>query len=296
MLELALDPIVPGSAPAPGVASDRRLYLRHTLDELPWLRSVRVKNGPELSIVDFSAGGLQVDVDNYHLRPGSLVTIEIVARSNRLSVPADVLRCRVLALTSSIKYRGALAFKTVIDVPALADDVVGRLIAARAIASVGADIPLKALGEMTPATAPAPTVEVAVLPVGWNRIVVRYADGRLAKGFCQDFFPPRGHFHLWRMPSVLSRDRVTIPIGDLKAVFFVRDFDGNPGYVEEKTAARPSSGRAIAVTFLDNEEMTGTTMNYQPGALGFFIQPLDAANNNLRAYVVSRTVRHVRFL
>ena len=297
VLDLAVDPIAPPGAPAlaPHPASERRLHSRHSLDDLPWLRSVRVKNGPELSIVDFSAGGLQVDVRDYHLRPGTLVTVEIAARANRLNVEADVLRCRVLEIASSITYRGAMAFKAALDLNTLAEDLVMRAVK-NAAAVPGAGITLKIFddqldGSVQPSSAP----DAATLPAGWNRLVVRYADGRLAKGFCQDFFPPRGHFHLWQVPSALSRARVTIPIGDLKAVFFVRDFDGNPCYVEQADHSRPANGRRIAVTFLDDEEIVGTTMNYQPGALGFFVQPLDERSNNIRAYVVSRSVRHVRF-
>jgi hypothetical protein len=261
---------------------------------LPWLKSVRGSYGPELTVVDFSASGLKVDVENFHLRPGSHVIVEIVANAGQLSVPANVLRCTVVALKNPIKYRGALVFNSAIDLAGLAREIVGRQAAARGMPTPGIDFATDVLANSTEFVLSAPAEPT--LPVGWNRIVVRYADGRLAKGFCRDFFPPRGHFHLWQQPSEVSRDRVTIPIGDLKAVFFVRDFDGNPCYVDGGPILRPLNGRLIAVTFLDDEELTGTTMNYQPGALGFFIQPVDSEDNNLRAYVVSRAVRHVRFL
>lgn len=299
MLDLAIDhnrsraPL--GSADA--VGADRRTYPRHTADTLPWLRSIRVKNGPRLWIVDLSAGGLQVEVENYPLRPGSLVTLDIIAQRNRVTAAADVLRSRVAALNSSIKYRGALAFKAALDLSALAEGLADAGSSSLDQASIPALNAMLRVATEIPFAAPAdPLTTSDDLPAGWHRIVVRYADGRMAKGYCQDFFPPRGHFHLWQSPSALARERVTIPIGHLKAVFFVRDFDGNPLYVKDVSAQRPNVGRQIAVTFLDDEELAGTTNNYQAGAQGFFIQPLDRGSNNIRAYVVSRAVRHVRFL
>lgn len=298
MLELAVDPgpltriqAPPGEAP-----SDRRNHPRLTIDELPWLRSIRVRNGPKLWVVDLSAGGLQVEVENYHLRPGSLVTLDITAQRSQVTAAADVLRAQVASLDASIKYRGALAFKTTLDLAALAEGLAATSVPARDRAAASALESLLRAPTGLPLLSAQPLASTDELPVGWNRIVVRYADGRMAKGYCQDFFPPRGHFHLWQSPSALSRERVTIPIGHLKAVFFVRDFDGNPLYVQDPSVTRFGNGRRIAVTFLDDEELAGTTMNDQAGAQGFFVQPLDPHSNNIRAYVVSRAVRHVRFI
>jgi hypothetical protein len=49
------------------------------------------------------------------------------------------------------------------------------------------------------------------------------------------------------------------------------------------------------VTFLDDEVLSGTTMNYRPDGPGFFLTPGDAGANNERVFVVSRAIRHVRF-
>jgi hypothetical protein len=81
----------------------------------------------------------------------------------------------------------------------------------------------------------------------------------------------------------------------LKAVFFVRDFAGNPAYIEPKTVDRPPQGRKIEVTFVDGEVIPGSTLSYRPDGHGFFVRPADPGSNNIRIFVVSGAVRHVRF-
>jgi Family of unknown function (DUF6982)/PilZ domain len=128
-----------------------------------------------------------------------------------------------------------------------------------------------------------------------NPIVVRYLDGRLLKGFTRDFLASRGAVDLWPSQNLSVESRVSVPFGQLKAVFFVRNLDGDPNYVEPQTSGTPNAGRKVAVTFVDGEELTGFTLTYQPGAVGFFVQPLDPQNNNVRVFVVSQAIRHVRF-
>ncbi len=129
----------------------------------------------------------------------------------------------------------------------------------------------------------------------FQKIVVRYADGRLAKGFTQDFHPSRGQFSLW--PSINARpaERVSVALARLKAIFFVRDFNGNPGYRERKSFAVAGQGRRIEVTFVDTEVILGTTLNYRKDAAGFFVIPADPASNNTRIFVLAAAVRGVRF-
>jgi len=141
----------------------------------------------------------------------------------------------------------------------------------------------------------APRAEPAVTSA-MQKIVVRYADGELLKGFTQDFHPTRSQFSLWPSINASATDRVIVPMARLKAVFFVRNFDGNPGYRERKTFTVRGQGRRIEVTFTDSEVILGTTLNYRPDAQGFFVIPADTGGNNTRIYVLSSAVRHVRFI
>ena len=76
-------------------------------------------------------------------------------------------------------------------------------------------------------------------------------------------------------------------VARLKAVFFVRDFNGNPGHKEQKTSAGTGQGRRVEITFADGEVIIGTTLNYRPDGQGFFVSPSDTAANNTRIFVVS---------
>lgn len=157
---------------------------------------------------------------------------------------------------------------------------------------------------------PAPALESAAAPSrpvdappaapgqasgAFQKIVVRYADGSLAKGVTQDFHPSRAHFSLWPGVNARPSERVSVPLARLKAVFFVRDFDGNPAYRERKIFTVAGPGRRIEVTFADTEVILGTTLNYRPDAAGFFVHLADPASNNTRVFVVAAAVRRVRF-
>jgi hypothetical protein len=129
-------------------------------------------------------------------------------------------------------------------------------------------------------------------PHGWHRLVVRYKDGRLLKGFGRDFHPPKGEVYLWPAVDAPNESRITIRLIHLKAVFFVHDFDGGS---REEPEADAMTGRRIVVTFLDGEVLDATTLNYGADAPGFFVSPTDTATNNERIFVVNDAVRHVQF-
>ncbi len=129
------------------------------------------------------------------------------------------------------------------------------------------------------------------------RIVVRYSDGRLVKGFTQDFFPKKECFHVIRAGDSL-RGVMEVSMRDLKAVFMVRDFVGDPQYKERKkyVAGEKPSGRKMEITFMDGEVLVGSTLGYDQNRQGFFIFPADPRSNNMRAYVVSSAVAKVCYL
>lgn len=130
----------------------------------------------------------------------------------------------------------------------------------------------------------------------WQKIVVRYKDGRLLKGFTHDFHPTRAQFAIWPSINAPAHEGIQVPIAGLKAVFFVRDFRGDAEYVEEKRFEEGGHGRRIEVTFFDGEVLVGTTLSYSPEGQGFFLLPADPRTNNVRVFVVTSAVRHVRFL
>jgi hypothetical protein len=130
----------------------------------------------------------------------------------------------------------------------------------------------------------------------WQKLVVRYKDGRLVKGFSHDFNPTRAQFAIWPSINAAEHEGILVPISVLKAVFFVRDFRGDASYVEDRSFEGAVPGRRVEVTFADDEVVTGTTLSYRPDGQGFFLNPSDPRANNIRIFVVTSAVRHVRFL
>jgi len=129
------------------------------------------------------------------------------------------------------------------------------------------------------------------------KIVIRYSDGRVIKGFTQDFFPTKELFHLTPLDNP-SGGSIEVSMKDLKAIFMVVDFVGHPQYRERKkyVEGEKPSGRKVEVTFIDGEVLVGSTLGYDPKRQGFFIFPADPKSNNIRVYVVSSCVEKVRYL
>lgn len=418
---------------------DRRSSVRWTLSDLSWLRRVRLKYGPAVSLIDLSAGGIQLETHDHPLQPGGTVVIEMETGQQKLTVASSVIRAFVSALSPTIVYRSSLSFRRPIAFPevprdtkstttlaallqdhaqlsvtlralddspflggtrphsaadaaqsALAASVAGmeapsgrrdveqfsgemsRLLRLlhRSInrnASTGAMLAelLEALKRVVPAlaisiapagpilrpdaasfTVPSPdgssagrlVVEVArdktlepwhrsflkaaahlvtvvnqvelltrarresplsapadVLPAGWKRLVVRYPDGRVLKGYNTEFVPAQGQVHVWMKPDRPDVTRITVPLDHLKALFFVYDLAGNPSHVVRDGADAAEPGRRVDVTFLDGETLAGTTLNYSPKAIGFFVAPVESRGNNLQIFAIAKAVRHVTF-
>jgi hypothetical protein len=128
------------------------------------------------------------------------------------------------------------------------------------------------------------------------KVVVRYADGQVIKGYTQDFFPNKDRFHLQPQQKSSGQDTQQVLIKDLKAIFFVKDFDGNPTYDERRQygEGEKPQGRKMEIIFKDGEKLVGSTLGYDPGRAGFFIHPADDKSNNIRVFVVQAFVDKVR--
>jgi hypothetical protein len=131
-----------------------------------------------------------------------------------------------------------------------------------------------------------------------TKVVVRYANGTVARGFIQNFSPNRDFFYLTPADN-LSGQPLQVSLRRLKAVFVVRDFHGNPKFEERNfyLEGENPSGLKLEVTFADGEVMVGSTvLNYDSKRQGNFIIPADPNSNNIRVFVVSSAVKSVRQL
>jgi uncharacterized protein DUF6982 len=127
------------------------------------------------------------------------------------------------------------------------------------------------------------------------KVVVAYLDGRRLRGYTNDFSPTRDQFFLF--PDGVEPkpgDRGTpVRIAELKALFFVKDFAGDPAHTKVSgTAQLP--GRRVEVIFSDGEKLLGSSVAYNPRNLGFFMQPSDPTDNNERIFVVNRNVKQAK--
>jgi hypothetical protein len=125
-----------------------------------------------------------------------------------------------------------------------------------------------------------------------NKVVVKYKDKKMLKGTTSDFFPNKNQFHL----NVQEGEILDVQVEDLKAIFFVKDYEGNKdrkkAYMDELTG----TGRKMQVDFSDGETIIGYTLGYSPDRQGFYLTPADEGGNNIRIFVVKSATDKVTFL
>ena len=124
-----------------------------------------------------------------------------------------------------------------------------------------------------------------------NRVVAHFVNGTVLKGQTWDFAPSRETFHL---TMTTAGRQIPVSLISLKAVFFVRDFEGDSNYVHKwNLDCECSSGKKLMVTFPDGEVLFGTTQGYHPEGTGFFLYPADPESNNLRVFIINTAVESV---
>ncbi len=147
-----------------------------------------------------------------------------------------------------------------------------------------------------------------------NKVVAHLRGGKLVKGFT-GVVPIDDPDSLlkWNPVSLPehipvrvagSGEVVKVPQGDLKALFFVKAFEGRAHSKEVKNfETGPSTGGLwVRVKFYDNEWTEGVAPNsilFLSGP-GFFLKPPDPHSNNEMVYVVKSSlveflVRGVRY-
>jgi len=129
------------------------------------------------------------------------------------------------------------------------------------------------------------------------KVVVAYLDGRRLKGYTSDFSPSRDHFLLFPEGIDAKPDDhgTSVRIAELKALFFVKDFAGDPAHQDAPGPFR-LPGKHIEVTFSDGEKLLGSSVTYNPKNLGFFMQPADPAGNNERIFIVNLNTKQAKVL
>jgi small nuclear ribonucleoprotein (snRNP)-like protein len=126
-----------------------------------------------------------------------------------------------------------------------------------------------------------------------NKVVIHYRDGRILKGTTHDVLPHKSTFHA---TDKETGQTVEVELSQLKAVFFVKTYEGDREYAERDDVERSGMGRKIQVTFEDGETLIGYTQGYSQNRPAFFLFPSDPKSNNDRILVVTDAAESVKFL
>ncbi|GFO65090.1 DUF6982 domain-containing protein [Geomonas paludis] len=125
------------------------------------------------------------------------------------------------------------------------------------------------------------------------KIVVRYADGRVVKGTTEDLAANKMLFHL---AEAETGKRYEVNVADLKAIFFVKNFQGNSEYQEQLDVERVGLGKKIRICFKDGETLVGYTQGFSPARATFIVFPCDPDSNNEKVFVVTAAADKVEFV
>ena len=142
------------------------------------------------------------------------------------------------------------------------------------------------------------------------KVVAHLSDGSLIKGYT-DALPTADLEALLERDAILmpaemtvrpagSGEIVTIPLQSLKALFFVKTFEGHVDYKETKFfEGHPSiEGLWARVRFPDGEIIEGVVRNSLHFIIdsGFLLKPPDPHGNNQMVYVVKKSLQEFQVL
>lgn len=136
------------------------------------------------------------------------------------------------------------------------------------------------------------------------KVVAHRRDGKLVKGYTEvmpvadlEALIQQEPVALPRMITVRlvkSRKTISVPLNSLKALFFVKSFEGREEYKEVKFfETHPMiEGLWVRLKFYDNESIEGVVRNSLDLLVnpGFFLKPPDPQSNNEILYVVKASL------
>lgn len=136
-----------------------------------------------------------------------------------------------------------------------------------------------------------------------EKVVLRCVDGTAVKGYLKEFSP---HGDETIISDEATSETRTVKVGELKAIFFVRSFEGDRGYREKKAyGTTRAKGNRVFIKFKDGESLVGFLEGEVPWEKGFFLSrheddrkgffllPVDEDVNNLKVFVVASSVADV---
>jgi hypothetical protein len=249
------------------VRRNRRAYPRLAADQLQWLKGVRLKYGPAVSLIDLSVQGAFFEVD-HRLRLGDEANLELVAVDERADVTGHIVRTEVIGLNADgMRYRGACEFER--------------------------PLPWRSRLSLSGPPPEAPVIQPTDYQpwCGWSEVRLTFRHGRRLHGYTRGFHQSECALNLWPSCAASDRERQTVPLSLLRTVVFVGDLDDDG---RSQPSQRPDgrSLTAVEVTFRNNDVVRGATPAYDPGQVGFWILPSHPLEQG-GVFAVSSTVREI---
>jgi len=147
-------------------------------------------------------------------------------------------------------------------------------------------------------------------PKAASKVIARLRDGTLVRGYI-DMSPAEdptsfleriagAHPPVITLRPAESDEAHSIPLDSLKALFFVKSFEGRKEHREVKFFDKnpPIKGLWVRVQFFDKESLEGIIHNGIEFIVnpGFLLKPPDPAGNNTVLYVVKSSLADFRIL
>ena len=127
-----------------------------------------------------------------------------------------------------------------------------------------------------------------------QKVVAHFIDHSIVKGTSADVDPKRPLCHI----QTPAKEMIEVDLRQVKALFFVKDLDGQPTYDEVYQATegdqRLRGTRQVDIEFRDGEQLGGLMNRYPPIGPFFFVLPLDQQSNNIRILVNREAVATMR--
>jgi hypothetical protein len=141
-----------------------------------------------------------------------------------------------------------------------------------------------------------------------DKVVVRYIDGKMIKGYISDFSETSDSISV---REIDNEKLIQVPVDSLKAIFFVKSFEGKRSYNEKKVyGISAKKGERAFVKFKDAESLVGFLYGDVPWdkkkgfflskinteLKGFYIYPVDRGSNNIKIFVMLSAVQDVSIM
>ncbi len=125
-----------------------------------------------------------------------------------------------------------------------------------------------------------------------NKVVVRLKDKTLLKGTISNFSQSLDSFEV----ELLNGNLEIVDIDNIKAIFFVKSFEGNKKHQYKYKDELLWEGEKLSLTFADGEKVVGYTQHLDfISNRGLLITPADVNGNNKHIFASKSAINSMSF-